>query len=143
MIIVITAVIGLFILGKKSTSGDSMGLVNGKLASCPKTPNCVCSEYADDVEHYIEPYRSDNTHIMSSIRTAIERMGGDIENISENFLSATFTSRLFRFVDDVEVRIDHEAELVHFRSASRVGRGDMGVNRKRIGQLKEILHEPE
>jgi len=50
----------------------------------------------------------------------------------ENYLHAESGSRLLRFVDDVEFLVDSTAGVVRFRSASRVGRGDMGVNRARM-----------
>jgi uncharacterized protein (DUF1499 family) len=51
---------------------------------------------------------------------------------SPGYLRAESRSRVFRFVDDVEVVVDGSARVIRFRSASRVGRGDMGVNRKRM-----------
>jgi uncharacterized protein (DUF1499 family) len=48
------------------------------------------------------------------------------------YLRAESRSRLFRFVDDVEVVVDGPARVIRFRSASRVGRSDMGVNRMRM-----------
>jgi uncharacterized protein (DUF1499 family) len=44
------------------------------------------------------------------------------------------TSQLFRFKDDfvIEVREDDGAAVVHMRSKSRDGRGDVGANAKRI-----------
>lgn len=52
-----------------------------------------------------------------------------------DYLHATFTSLVFRFVDDVEFYVDSEARLLHYRSASRVGHSDFGVNRKRMQKL--------
>ena len=45
-------------------------------------------------------------------------------------------SRIFRFVDDVDFRFDDEARLIHFRSASRLGRRDFGVNRQRMEEMR-------
>jgi len=55
------------------------------------------------------------------------------------YIHATFTSLIFRFVDDVEFVIDDSAKQIQFRSASRVGRNDFGVNRRRIEQLRDKL----
>ena len=57
--------------------------------------------------------------------------GAVIEQQESDYLYAVFTSPLMRFKDDVEVYIDESSNLVHFRSASRVGYSDLGVNRKR------------
>ena len=65
----------------------------------------------------------------------------DVAVITERdgYLHAEYTSRLFRFVDDVEFHAPESDEVVHLRSASRVGRGDMGANRRRMEQLRERL----
>ena len=52
------------------------------------------------------------------------------------YLCAEFTSRLFRFVDDVEFLIDPAERVIHFRSASRVGYSDLGANRRRMEEIR-------
>jgi uncharacterized protein (DUF1499 family) len=54
----------------------------------------------------------------------------------ETYLHYEFTSLLLRFVDDVEFLFDDETKTIHFRSASRTGYGDLGVNRKRMEQVR-------
>lgn len=63
------------------------------------------------------------------------------EVISENsnYIYAEFTSLIMRYVDDVEFYFDEKTKLLHFRSASRLGTGDLGVNRKRIETLLKDL----
>jgi len=53
-----------------------------------------------------------------------------------DYLKAECRSRLFHFVDDVEFVFDDEARQIHFRSASRIGYGDRGVNRKRMKEIR-------
>jgi uncharacterized protein (DUF1499 family) len=55
------------------------------------------------------------------------------------YLRAEARSRLFRFVDDVEIVVDSTAGLFRFRSASRIGRSDLGVNRARMERVSERL----
>ena len=55
------------------------------------------------------------------------------------YLHAEFTSLLFRWVDDVELLFVPEEKLLHFRSASRVGHSDLGVNRRRMSRLSRDL----
>jgi uncharacterized protein (DUF1499 family) len=52
-----------------------------------------------------------------------------------DYLKVECRSRIFRFVDDVEFVFDDEAREIHFRSASRLGRRDFGVNRKRMKEI--------
>jgi uncharacterized protein (DUF1499 family) len=55
----------------------------------------------------------------------------------DNYIHATFKSRIFRFVDDVEFYFDDKEKIVHFKSASRVGHSDLGVNRKRMEEIRK------
>ena len=59
----------------------------------------------------------------------------------ESYLHYEFTSLLLRFVDDVEFLFDDEAKTIHFRSASRTGYGDLGVNRKRMEQVRALVEQ--
>jgi len=57
----------------------------------------------------------------------------------EAYLHYEFTSRLLRFVDDVEFVFDDESKIIHFRSASRIGYGDRGVNRDRMEEIRRLV----
>jgi uncharacterized protein (DUF1499 family) len=133
-------IIALFILGLMSKSGQAPNLVDGRLTQCPDKPNCVNSEFVSDAEHYIEPlvYSADEAaQVLPRLKTIIYDMGGSIQAEEADYLAATFTSSIFRFVDDMELRIDADQNTIHLRSASRVGRSDGGVNRKRVELLKK------
>ncbi len=65
-------------------------------------------------------------------------MGGTINDESENYIASTFSSSIFGFVDDFEIRIDSSQKVIHIGSASRVGYGDAGVNKKRTELLKKL-----
>jgi len=116
----------------------TLGLQQGVLSACPDSPNCVCSEAHSqgDEGHAISPINA-ATHTWQQLRKSIMDQGGTIEHDDGDYLHATFTSRIFRFVDDVELRRDMDNGLIHIRSASRVGRSDFGVNRKHVEQMKQ------
>ena len=59
----------------------------------------------------------------------------DVVKEDAQYIHAVFSSKLQRFKDDVEFYFDPSAQLVHFRSASRVGYSDWGVNRKRMEEI--------
>ncbi len=140
-----------FYLGYKSQKGTPPGLLpdlsNSKLTPCSNKPNCICTEYPDAPSHYTEAILYDEKTpetIVQSIRTAITETGGQLFNantINKNstYISATYTSSLFKFVDDFEVRIDRNNKRIHIRSASRVGHSDMGANLKRIKAFRKKL----
>lgn len=129
----------LYIYAYQSKSGEAPGLVNNQLTHCPAKKNCVCSEFSDDTRYFVEPLTLTPNITLTRIKNVIEEMGGVVVKAQDEYLAATFTSSLFAFVDDLEIRIDPETKLVHFRSASRVGNSDLGVNSKRVQTLKEKL----
>ena len=141
--IALFVIIVFFIFGYMSNSGEAYGLVEGRLKQCPDKPNCVSSEFVSDAEHYIEPlvYSVDQAaQVLPRLKTIIGEMGGSVQLEKADYLAATFTSSLFRFVDDLELRIDTVQKTIHLRSASRVGHSDLGVNRKRVERLKNAFH---
>jgi len=141
IILLIPVIVGLiyfFYLGHKSQTSSAPGLVNSKLAPCPDKPNCICTEFADDQSHFIDAIKSQSLDL-DMITKAIESTGGIINTTQNNYIAATYTSRIFKYVDDFEIRIDRENQLIHIRSASRVGHSDMGANIKRIENFKNAL----
>ena len=137
--------LALILLGQWSQKPPPLGLVNGQLNSCPESPNCVCSETwpGKSNQHEIQPFSLSGVsqeRAWPILREAIVKSGGKITTSSGQYLHATFTSAIFRFVDDVEARLDVEQEIIHLRSASRVGRSDLGANRKRIEAIRDAYH---
>jgi len=116
----------------------NIGLHNGLLRPCPTSPNCVCSEAhsQSSAEHAITPIKLADRD-WESIKQIITAQGGEIQQASEGYLHATFTTPVFRYIDDLELRLDEGQGLIHIRSASRVGRSDFGVNRKRVKRMMQ------
>lgn len=139
-VIIVAVVVLFFIMGLMSKSGKAPGLIDGKLSQCPDKPNCVCSEHKT-ASHFIEALvipeniTFDN---VPALKSAIQEMGGRVEVAGDNYIAAIFSSAMFGFIDDLEVRIDSMQKVIHIRSASRVGHSDMGVNRKRADLLKKM-----
>ncbi|AOW98682.1 hypothetical protein BJP34_03780 [Moorena producens PAL-8-15-08-1] len=114
---------------------------SGQLAPCPNTPNCV-SSYSQDAEHGIEPlaYNSTPTEAMAKLKIVIENLERtQVIEEKDNYLYAQFTTPLMGFVDDVEFLLDDSAKVIHVRSASRLGKSDLGVNRKRVEIIRAEL----
>jgi uncharacterized protein (DUF1499 family) len=133
--VVVFVMISFFLLGKKSQKGTAIGLVDGRLAPCSGKPNCVSSEDGTPTKFKIDPL---NVNSLDTVKTAIENIGGKVTGSQKNYLSAEFTSGVFKFVDDVEVRLD--GDMVQIRSASRVGYSDSGVNRARTEAIRASLN---
>ena len=110
-----------------------------KLKVCPDKPNCINTEYPDNKGHYRPPlsYPEElSDQVINIIQIIIMDMGGKIINGDDMkdkyYLHATFTSSIFKFVDDFEIRIDNLNHKIHIRSASRTGYSDFGVNKRRV-----------
>ena len=106
------------------------------LAPCPASPTCVSSRAAD-ARHRMQPLRFTGSTVeaRNAIVVAVDALGGRIVAADDEYVRAEFTSRVFGFVDDVEWMIDAVEERIDFRSASRVGYSDLGMNRRRMHKL--------
>ncbi|MDY6951224.1 MAG: DUF1499 domain-containing protein [Thermodesulfobacteriota bacterium] len=115
------------------------GIFDGKLGPCPDSPNCV-SSLSDDPSHFIEPLRYTGSQAAAKrglLQVLMAMRGVKMITERENYVHVTVTSRLFRFVDDVEFYFVDDGPVIHVRSASRVGYSDLGVNRKRIEKIRK------
>lgn len=111
------------------------------LPPCPDSPNCVSTE-ARDPTHRIRPipFTGAPEDVARRAAAAIEDMGGRVvDGPSGGRIHAEFASRLFGFVDDVDLVVDADAGVIRFRSASRSGYWDLGVNRRRMETLRRKL----
>jgi uncharacterized protein (DUF1499 family) len=132
--VVLLPVVGLALLSVFSRRPANLGVVDGRLAPCPDSPNCVSTQ-ADDPGHRMEPiaWSGSSREAMQKIKAVVAtRLRAKIVTERDHYLHVEFRSALFRFVDDVEFLVDEKAGQIHFRSASRAGRSDLGVNRRRM-----------
>lgn len=109
------------------------GIVDGVLAPLSGKPNAVSSEAGTSGKFKVDPLSATQPDLIA----AIAKTGGKVVAETAEYIAATYTSKLMRFVDDVEFRRD--GELWQVRSASRTGYSDMGVNRKRVDALRAAL----
>ena len=94
-----------------------------ELKPCIQVSHCVREEL--DVERIESPYEKLISIIENSPRTKIVESDGD-------FVHAEVTSRIMKYVDDLEISFLPDKNKIIIRSESRVGEGDFGVNRKRV-----------
>lgn len=137
------ASLGLWVLAITASPPSDLGVRDGRLAPCPSRPNCVSSQ-ADpsDPVHFLAPIpfsgEFSQTHERLR-RVLIAQPRVTIRRDEPGYLYAEFRSKLFGFVDDVEFLLDPQTKQIHFRSASRVGYSDLGVNRSRIEAIRRQL----
>ena len=132
----------------RRSSPTGLGVHDGKLKPPSATDNSVSSQaslYPDNPQHQAAqiaplPLRGDGPMTLTKIRAAVEAMAGaKVVKSDAGYLYAQYTTPLMKFVDDVEFWYDPAAQVIQVRSASRVGKGDMGVNRKRIEAVRAAL----
>ncbi|MBE9030168.1 DUF1499 domain-containing protein [filamentous cyanobacterium LEGE 11480] len=116
-----------------------LGVTDGKLKACPASPNCVCTTDSDK-EHGIEAIAWDKSP--NEAIAALKNVIGGMERAaiiteSGDYLHAEFTTKLMGYVDDVEFYV--RDGQIQMRSASRLGKSDLGVNRKRIEAIRTAL----
>jgi len=132
----------------KGTPPSDLGVRDGRLKPPSNTPNSVSSQaslYPDHPQRaYADiaplPLKGGANATLDRIASIIEAMeGGRIVTREPGYIYAQFTTRIMKYVDDVEFWFDPSAEVIQVRSASRLGSSDLGVNRKRIEFIRQRL----
>jgi len=119
----------------------NLGVKDTRLSPCPSSPNCVCSDDLDS-PHAIPVFRltgssADGWRAAKAAVAALPRT--TIVTQTDDYLHAECASAVLGFVDDLEFYLRSEAGVIAVRSASRLGYSDMGVNRRRIEELRAAL----
>jgi uncharacterized protein (DUF1499 family) len=135
----------------QGTAPNDLGVHDGKLKPPSMTENSVTSQVALYPDHPQRKYadiaplrvKGEGPATIAQIKALVEGMdGAKVVKSEPGYLYAQFTSKLMKYVDDVEFWFDPAANVIQVRSASRVGRGDLGVNRKRIEAVRAALDPP-
>lgn len=134
LLVSLLVIVAFAVLSATARRPPTLGVRDGRLSPSPDSPNCVSTQ--TDREHQRMdsiPLTIDAIDAMQALQRIVSAMPRtEIITADDNYLHVEFTSALFRFVDDVEFFVDREQRAIHFRSASRAGHSDFGVNRKRM-----------
>ncbi len=141
MLISLAGMAVMLLLSLTASPPLDLGIRDGRFASCPDSPNCVSTQ-AEDHDHWIAPltvqqHSYGEINVLEAIVLQMPRT--KIIEKTTIYLRVEFRSAIFRFVDDVEFYMEPESSQIHFRSASRVGRSDLGVNRARMEQIRDLF----
>lgn len=112
-----------------------------RLKPPPWTPNCVSSRAARDHRAYIEPLPVPPGGLDQAVALATAMEGASLRERDGNWAHLVYVTRIMRYRDDLELELD--GDVLHVRSASRLGYGDGGLNRKRVEALRALLLEAE
>lgn len=118
-------------------------LKNGKLLPLEDKPNNVSTQ-TDDPKKKLDPlpYRGSKEESKKRLKSILEsRDKVVIKNENESMIYAIETSSFFKFKDDIDFLFSDEEQVIHYRSASRVGHSDFGVNKKRMETIRELYME--
>lgn len=118
-----------------------LGIHNEKLAVCPPAPNCVSSDAADS-KHRIEPFRllvPAEKAWQEAQTLAAALPGAKVATAESDYIHVECRSKVFGFIDDLELHLRPQEGIIAVRSAARLGYFDFGVNRKRVEQLRSEL----
>lgn len=142
-VILITLISSLILPAASWADSSGLGVDNGHLSPCPASPNCVVSQDASS-KHAIDPIvyhldRDTTLQVLLKVLTVVPRT--KVIEQTDNYIHALSVSRIFKFVDDVEFYLPADESVIHVRSASRTGEFDLGVNRRRIEQIRLALRD--
>lgn len=135
------ALLSITLLGLTACSQGVTTMTDRSQSPCGDKPNCVSTQDTRE-EYNLTPFTlTGSTNIGSIEQVALELPGAKTAVKEDNYLRIECTSKIMRFVDDLELKIEGDQLIV--RSESRVGYSDFGVNRKRAEQLRSLLANAE
>ncbi len=135
--------IAIYMLIKNNLAPNNLGVSNGKLAKMPNKPNAVSSQ-TEEKEKKVEAldFKGNLKDSKNRVIKVIENYGNvKIIKNETNYMYVVFTTGIMKYHDDVEFYFDENKNLIQFRSASRIGYSDMGLNRERYNKLREIYYK--
>ncbi len=152
VILLLVLVVGTIAAGQAGLFAGSappdLGVHDGRLKPPSVTDNSVSSQAALYPDHPQRAYagiaplalRGDGPATIAKLKSIVSQMrGATVVKSEADYLYAQFTTPLMKFVDDVEFWYDPAAQLIQVRSASRIGKGDLGTNRKRVEAVRAAL----
>ena len=111
---------------------------DGKLAACGG-PHCVSSTDVDP-DYRVAPlgYTGSAEAARARLKAVIAADGGVVTDEAPDYLHATYTTAIMRYVDDVEF-VFSPSGRIELRSSSRIGYSDLGKNRDRVEGIRRAF----
>jgi uncharacterized protein (DUF1499 family) len=136
----------LFVCSSNTFAEESKTMKDGsnasQLQSCPHSPNCVSSTDAD-LSHRIQALNYGNSApdiAMQALRKILLSMTTQVEIADDGKrIHAEFKSAVFGFIDDFDALLNVENARIEIRSASRTGHYDLGVNKRRVENIRQAF----
>ncbi len=119
----------------RGTPRDDLGLRDGRLRPPPSTPNCAHSQVEPANQAHVDPLPGDWDTVVAAVAAHPEVT---IVTRTDDWVHAEAQTPTMGFVDDIELQRTDDG-VVHVRSASRMGSGDLDKNRKRLDAIRATL----
>ncbi|MDJ0510788.1 MAG: DUF1499 domain-containing protein [Crocosphaera sp.] len=118
-------------------------LVNGHLLPCPREVSCVVS-LREESDSYIEPIPyhiglNKAREILLKVLTIVPRT--QVVETKNNYIKAEAKGKFFGGIDELEFYFPSHKSVIQLRSASRNSNFDLGLNRRRLEQIRLALKE--
>jgi uncharacterized protein (DUF1499 family) len=137
-LLIVAGTVAMMVWARNAPRPATLGLRDGQLAPCPPTPNCVATQGALP-EQLMEPlpYQGTREEARQRLLAVVQALPRTtIIEDRPDYLHVEFRTPTIGFIDDVEFAFDDATQQIRFRSASRLGRGDLGVNRARMEEIQ-------
>lgn len=148
LVLVVSAVVAGQLGMLQGSAPTDLGVRQGKLKGLSSTDNSVSSQADLYPDHPQRKYssiaplalRGDGPATIVKLKGIVEGMdGAKLISHAPDYLYAQYTTTLMKYVDDVEFWFDPTANAIQVRSSSRLGKSDLGLNRKRIEAVRAAL----
>ena len=154
VLIMVGLAVALLVAGQmgmlRGTAPTDLGVKNGQLKPPANNPNSVSSQASLHASHPFRAYADiaplaytgDGAAAFARAVAIVKAMPGTTvvdEKPGSGYLYARCQTRWLKFTDDLELALDKSARVIHVRSASRIGRGDLGVNRARVEAIRAAM----
>lgn len=135
-LLVLVAAAFAFIYWQNSQT-PTLGVVDGKLSPLGSRPNSVSTQSEGPSKKVETLAMKDSLEATKqSLLSAIDAYGGaEYIAVEDDYIYVVFVTPTMKYKDDAEFWIDTDNKEVHFRSSSRAGYSDRGLNRQRYEQL--------
>ena len=152
VVISVVLAIALLVAGQagmlRGAMPTDLGLRNGQLKPPANNPNSVSSQASLHATHPFRAYADiaplaytgDGAVALAEFARAVAIVkampGTTVVEEKPGYVYAQCQTRWLKFTDDLELALDESARVIHVRSASRLGKSDLGVNRKRVEAIR-------
>lgn len=145
VIIIVAVIVGIGLIGliaiyvQNAKPKISLGLVDGRLQEIPNKDNAVSTQTKIEDKRIVAlPFKENLKTSVNAMKEALSSYGGIVViEEKDTYIYAVATTGKMKFHDDIEILFDEEEGVIHYRSASRAGYSDMGLNRARYEALEK------